>query len=230
VYGLSELPHPADKKGEPGEDIYYLYRITNTGNGLDEVSVWVEHVSGEEWPTAVIEDSNQNGVWDEGEEKEVKTLTLEQGETKLVFLKVSIPEDPAGLYSENKFLAKSQGADDWGDKDSREDVTLTELTPLLTIRKKVDKESARPGDILTYTLTYRNDGYAPAKGVVIVDVIPEHTILVSASGEDMKIEYYVNGSWQEEFDSGATKVRWTRTRDVPAESGDLTVTFKVKVK
>ena len=54
--------------------------------------------------------------------------------------------------------------------------------PELSLTKEVDKAEANLGDTLVYTLTYSNTGEGTATGVVIRDVVPDHTTFVSASG------------------------------------------------
>jgi len=43
---------------------------------------------------------------------------------------------------------------------------------VLHISKEVDKTKASPGDLITYTITYSNDGLTAASNVVISDVLP----------------------------------------------------------
>lgn len=55
---------------------------------------------------------------------------------------------------------------------------LTEA-PDLRIEMSVDKAEARPGDTITYFITVRNVGKGPAKEVVILSHVPEHTTLLA---------------------------------------------------
>lgn len=56
-------------------------------------------------------------------------------------------------------------------------------------------EMADPGDVLVYTLTYRNVGNAPVKGAVVNDAVPEGTILMpgSVKGEKAVVSFSVDG-------------------------------------
>lgn len=46
------------------------------------------------------------------------------------------------------------------------------LTPDVAIAKSVNADQAEPGDIITYTITFGNDGTDIATGVTITDVLP----------------------------------------------------------
>ncbi len=108
----------------------------------------------------------------------------------------------------------------------------------------------KPGDVLRYTVTYTNEGNAPAVGARIVDPIPQGTVYVmkSASGDGTFIQYSIDGgaTWQNppvmhlvrkpdgsekkepappEF---FTHIRWSLVDPVPA-GGFGRVYFKVTV-
>ena len=55
-------------------------------------------------------------------------------------------------------------------------------------------ENVEPGDTILYTVLYENTGADPARNVVIVDPVPEGTVLKpgSATG-DATITYSING-------------------------------------
>jgi len=60
-------------------------------------------------------------------------------------------------------------------------VTVSSLANF-SLSKSVDKSSAAPGDTLAYTISYNNNGTAPALSVVIKDTLPAGTTFVSATG------------------------------------------------
>jgi uncharacterized repeat protein (TIGR01451 family) len=53
---------------------------------------------------------------------------------------------------------------------------VTIIAPLVEITKAVDLANANPGDILTYSLSYKNNGTATAATVVLIDAAPAYTI------------------------------------------------------
>ncbi len=64
---------------------------------------------------------------------------------------------------------------------SNQVVTVVQASPAFTLTKAVDRGAANPGDVVTYTLTYSNNGDAAATGVAISDVVPGRTTFLSAS-------------------------------------------------
>ncbi|MGL5648360.1 MAG: isopeptide-forming domain-containing fimbrial protein [Clostridium sp.] len=59
------------------------------------------------------------------------------------------------------------------------DVFIGEIKPEIT--KAVDKTQAAVGDIITYTLTFKNNGGTPMNNVVLTDIVPTETTFVAAS-------------------------------------------------
>lgn len=84
--------------------------------------------------------------------------------------------------------------------------------PDLELSKSVDKNTAAPGETLTYTITYKNIGRVWAKDVVITDNFPAGINFVSAS----------NGGV---FEGG--KVIWKIAKINPGEVGGLSVTINI---
>jgi len=53
--------------------------------------------------------------------------------------------------------------------------------PAVTVSKSADVSQVAPGDVITYTITYRNDSSATVQNVILTDPIPEYTTYVSNS-------------------------------------------------
>jgi uncharacterized repeat protein (TIGR01451 family) len=84
--------------------------------------------------------------------------------------------------------------------------------PDLQIAKSVDRQTASPGEILTYTISYKNNGRFWAKDVEIVDNLPAGLTFISASDGGV-------------FENG--KIVWKLGKIMPGEEGQLAVQAKV---
>ncbi|MEW6607910.1 MAG: hypothetical protein AB1414_10755 [bacterium] len=101
--------------------------------------------------------------------------------------------------------------------------------PEITLYKSVDKASTLPGETLTYTITYKNEGQGTAKDVSIIDVLPEHCVLKSIVHSPQSIvSYWYNNGWQTDFNEVATKIRWIIDEVGPGQSGSVSFTVRVK--
>ena len=99
-------------------------------------------------------------------------------------------------------------------------VINTFLKPNISVVKAVNEETARPGDILTYTITAKNAGNKEGK-VTIKDTVPEGTILE----EDITLKIGNNATTKLEQEKFATEgYEITVPKNTTA-----TITFKVKV-
>lgn len=63
---------------------------------------------------------------------------------------------------------------------------LVELLPV---------EKTRRGDVLVYTINYRNSGRSDARNVAVIDPVPEGTTYIpeSAAGKNTRISFSING-------------------------------------
>jgi uncharacterized repeat protein (TIGR01451 family) len=62
------------------------------------------------------------------------------------------------------------------------EVRVTALRPELTIRKHVDRTRALPGDVITFSLTLRNDGPLPLRMTAIHDRLDDQLTLMRSEG------------------------------------------------
>ncbi len=119
-------------------------------------------------------------------------------------------------------------------------------TPRVTLEPA---REARRGDVLVYTLRYRNLGDAPARQAVLTDPVPEGTVVVreSVAGEGMEITFSRDGSaygawpreqrrnpdgthtWVDAPPSEVKHIRWKLAHAVPP-GGSGSATFKVIVQ
>jgi len=100
--------------------------------------------------------------------------------------------------------------------------------PELTLTKAVDKNTAEPGEVLTYTITYSNVGSGNATNIIILEAIPANTTYItdSASGAGMTIEYSHDGGSTFDGSQAApvTHISFTRsTALIPGDSGTISL-------
>ncbi|PLX45143.1 MAG: hypothetical protein C0609_03950 [Deltaproteobacteria bacterium] len=133
---------------------------------------------------------------------------------------------------------------------AEKEVTLLEAGKEITKRLPVD--TSYPGDEIIYTLTYLNNGDAPAVGATLTDPIPEGTFYLSGSATDKGAlltfsadggESYMpepkviitvktpEGTMAQENakPEDYTHIRWKLSASIPPGEGG-SFEFKVKVK
>ncbi len=114
-----------------------------------------------------------------------------------------------------------------------------------------DVKTGNPGDVIRYTIAYRNAGKSEARDAVIVDPVPKGTTYIpgSAAGEGAEIGFSLDGKTfqappqlkykvrqpdgsEAELQASPdmyTHIRWTISKPVPP-GGTGAVSFKVKVR
>ena len=113
----------------------------------------------------------------------------------------------------------------------RQDVTTigTQTTAGLTLVKAVDKTIAAPGEVITYTITYTNNGAAPLNTLFIEDRTPQYTVMSQAIVAET-LPASLTGVNITQPAVGATgAIRWDFTGTLDSGASG-TVTFKVKVQ
>jgi len=96
-----------------------------------------------------------------------------------------------------------------------DDASTTVTAPVMSFSKEADVSFANPGDIITYTLHYNNNGTGNATDVVIKDTIPEHTTFYDADPWYSGVNYRT--------------YRWNIGIVGPGGDGDITLKVKVNV-
>ncbi|MEW6104599.1 MAG: choice-of-anchor Q domain-containing protein [bacterium] len=108
-------------------------------------------------------------------------------------------------------------------------LSLTPGSPSITLEKRVDKSTITLGGTLTYTITYKNIGSATANDVVIIEVLPEKTLLESeVKSQESGVSYWYDNNWQSTFSNKATKIRWIIPELLPQSEGSLSFVVRVK--
>ncbi|MDI6752351.1 MAG: hypothetical protein QME07_05825, partial [bacterium] len=100
--------------------------------------------------------------------------------------------------------------------------------PHILLKKTCDKKYTSPGGTVTYTITYTNEGSAAATDVNIIEVLPEHCVLIGIRDKGVGIRYWYDSEWQETFSESATKIKWLIPEVAPGASGTVSFTMEVR--
>lgn len=84
--------------------------------------------------------------------------------------------------------------------------------PEMTVAKTDGKTQVGPGDTLPYVITYSNTGDAPAKNIVVTDVLPSGTTYVSASPTPASVTHNAPAP-------GQTTIVWNIPGPIAGNSG-----------
>lgn len=116
-------------------------------------------------------------------------------------------------------VVEAVGTDDFGHTvratdDAFVDVAAPFTPPNLVIDKRADRETARPGDTVRYTVTYRNIGPSPASEMVITDDYDERYVTVTDAAGGV-----VAGG----------KITWNVAGPLTEQDGPQSITYTVRI-
>ena len=222
------------KNGPPGASVGYPHTFVAGSAGtvsFSAVETPTPVVAG--WGALLYRDTNCNGLVDAGENPILAPLAMTAGQTVCLVLEHRLPAGARAGDAELVTLGASMSylnaspalvtVVSLGDRTTVIDAGSLELV------KTVDRVSARPGDVLTYNITYRNLGAQPLSAILIRDATPIHTVFVSAGCGTLGGGLASCGLTTQPAASAAGDVTWSLSGSLlPGASG--TVTFQVRVQ
>lgn len=193
VGGISATPTLANQTGSANVESYYPITLTNTGNGNDTFNLAYTMtvtdngaLSTDSWTVLLCLD-NGDGILDASEydpitntcTTDVSSVTL-GSDDKAYIVAVVIPGADASDTDVGVLSGTATSTFD-PTKIASGTYTTTISGAVLNVQKAISDSNPQPGDTVTYTLTYLNNGTAPAYDVVFRDTIPTGVTYVSES-------------------------------------------------
>ena len=226
VYGVDVAPATGSESALAGTTAHYPVTITNTGNGDDTLDLTATSNNG--YTTNIYFDANGDGVLDQSEIDAgpiTSTAQLPAEGTYQVIVVVDIPlEAVDGTTDVVTLTTTSQGDPTVTDTGT---YTTTVSKAVLAMQKTQDISNPKPGDIITYTIVYTNEGTATAlNAVVVTDSIPANVTYVAGS-ITLNDTPQTDASGDDSGEFSANTVTVNVGNVAPSVSG--TITFKVQV-
>ncbi len=150
----------------PGGTTTYQHIITNKGNSPENLKVVLPSNTK---LTYIILDNDQNP-----QGTQFNLPTLNPDDTYVIYIKAIAPSDISPGTVETLEVKVVDASNDQKVYDTAQDTT-TVIEGFIQLTKSADKTQAKPGDVITYTIKYKNIGDRNALNVVITDNIPNYT-------------------------------------------------------
>lgn len=181
----------------PGDTIYVPFVVRNPGNAADTYELRITAPGAP--PATIFADTNADGQHQEGEPAVTQTAALDpQGGQFPMLLGVKIPAStPDRQQFSYSVVARSLASNRVA---SEANTVLTVATPRVRVRTEQVTDSSAPGDTIYYRLVLVNEGSGLAKGLTVVETLPDALQFVNsepslnpqdASGESQRITWRV---------------------------------------
>ncbi len=174
--------------GMPGSPVTYSHIfISGTDNMID-----FSLTSQRGWTWVVIHDIDGDGEVDPSD----TVITTHQFvalpcDTIHIIVRGFVPSSEQMGVTEVTQLSAISSYSNTSLVDSLEVVDLTTVSGPLKLTKSVDKSSAAPGEELTYTVTFKNDGTVAIDSIILSDPIDRNVEFVhDAFGSDQDVEFH----------------------------------------
>jgi uncharacterized repeat protein (TIGR01451 family) len=218
----------------PGNFVVFAHTFTAGSGG--EVTFTVASAPSPSltgWSQVVYRDANANGALDSGEAVLSGAVSVNAGDKVGVLVKEFVPT-AAPFNAQDQLTVTAAFTYTGANPALTNALTRTDLTTVgapssggLTLLKAVDKETALPGETITYTITYANPGGEALRELVIYDETPAFTTFHSATNGTLPLNL-TNVVITAPSVGGSGALRWTFGGAL-APSGTGTVTYRVTV-
>lgn len=171
----------------PGSVLFYPHTFIAGSRGRLTVSVAESLPSPDMtgWNTVLYRDADCNGTLEAGEAPLTGDAALAPDEKLCLLAKVFVPANAPFDASHQLTLRAAFSYDNAAPaldaQISRQDLTVVGEAAALRLVKTADKASAGPGDTITYTIAFRNDGSGNLHSLRIHDAPPPYTAFAAAA-------------------------------------------------
>jgi uncharacterized repeat protein (TIGR01451 family) len=223
VFSSEDTTVTIDKKlVKKDDELVYKLTYTNTmpeaeDGSNDQVVVFTDTLPSKD--TIEFIEASDNGEYDTASNSITwPEVTLKPGATKTVTFKIKVKAN-TGIALDNQGTAIVDGTE-FKTNITHNPVPKDPEKTVFSTKQQifVDDKEVKPGDTLTYTITYKNTTGEAAK-VDITDTIPANTQLVKDSA------IVVNGQPADNIDESG--ITWTFNE--MADNAEVTVSFQVTV-
>ena len=231
---VNTLAPDSQQAGLPGTFVLHAHTFVAGSGGsvtFSVVNAPAPNIPG--WNQVIYRDANCNAIVDPAETPIAGAIAVAAGEKICFVIKDFIPAG-APLNAQNQLTVTAAFSYTGASPALAANLTGTDATTVgnpttagLTLLKAVDKVTALPGEIITYTITYANHSSEALTNIVIFDQTPAYTTFITASSGPLpnSITGIAIGSPSA---STAGPIRWNFSGNlVPASSG--AVSFSVMV-
>ncbi|TYP93828.1 conserved repeat domain-containing protein [Fodinibius salinus] len=193
--------------------------------------------SSNDFSPILYQDNDCNQTIDNGEPILTNSdiLSVTKGQTECLLLKVVVPQNASngdtGTLTLNASFTLANTSPVVQQTASRNDViNVTESNSGLSLSKSVDKSQALPGELITYTITYSNNGTQPINSLEVTDNVPAYTTYSSSNCNPGSLPNNLTGCNTTSPGVGNTgTITWTFSGSLqPGESG--TIIYKVQIQ
>lgn len=193
-----DLAKTVDKTtAKPGDTLNYTLKFTNTGETkLTNVVIKDNLPAGLQWVNTLnVDVANGDGITDQDKlfGTGVKVAYVNPGGTVTVTFQAKVAADavPATNCGANSKVFTNTASATTTEDQTEDNANNNSATTTVTVNKDcnysydliktVDKTTAKPGDTLTYTLTFKNTGNQPLANVIVKDALPNGVNYVAGS-------------------------------------------------
>lgn len=213
------ITSPADQNVANGSSVVYAHVITNTGNFTDEFAISMTNTDNTKFTAVLYHDLGTVGVYDAGTDTVITgnySIAADAGMN--VLTRVTNVSASQGDATSSTVTATSQHD---GTTSTSDQVVTTATEAAISGTLTANQASYNPGETITYTVDFTNNGNETAYSTVVTLHIPTNTTYVPNSTE-LNSAPLVDGTvWS----SGTGTVN---VGDVAA-GGNPVITFQVTV-